>query len=678
MKPDTPETSRLQRFMHSLPVRVALDAHRWLWWIASGLVIVLLGLHLALRFWVVPQIPERRAEIESALAEAIQRPVRLGEIHAGWSGLQPRVDIDSLTVMDREGRPALVVPAVNASLSWRSLTARTVVFSRLRVAGLELFLRRTADGTILLADIPLNRGEDNRFLDWLQQQRGIDVERSVLHWDDEQRAAPRLTLRDVDLRIRNRGERHLFGLRAVPPDALAAPLDLRGEWQGRSVAEPEGGRGRLYADLKRVDLARLLPWIEMPFGVSGGTGSLRLWLDLEGSSIAGFTADAGLAGLRARLDGADAGLEVRSLGGRVALVNRPGRHSLELRSLSLQTVDGVIAPDTTLLWRQEGEGGNARHLVRIERLVLGPLFQTAPALPLPEELRRFIAQAAPRGELRDVRAEWQGEWRKPSRYALAGRFDAFGMAPAEGLPGFDRLSGSVDAKDAGGRLSLRFGTAPLLWPAKLRRAVPLRSAEASIDWRREHDDWRVEISDARIDTGELRAALRGSWARASRSLDLDAKVEHLDADAAVHYLPESVGPGTREWLQVAFPAGGSASGSARLRGDPSHFPFVDGKGGRFEADLDLSVPALLFSPRWPRLQNVEGRLRFVNAAVSADGAHGRVGNSGLEQIRMRIPDLEAADPVLDLSGQIAASVTETSSTSRPVRCADSSTARPTA
>lgn len=301
-QPPEPRASGLQTVLRSAPIRLALDVNRWLWWGTSGLAILLLGLHLFLRLWVVPQIPERRHEIEAALSEAIQRPVRLGEISAGWSGLQPRIDIASLTVLDRAGQPALVLPAINAALSWRSVTAGTIVFSRLRTGGLELFLRRTGDGTILLGDIPLNRGDDNRFLEWLEQQRGIDLERSVVHWDDEQRAAPRLSLRNVQLSIRNRGVRHQFGLQADPPDDIAGPVDLRGDWRGESIARPETGSGRLYGNLHRVDLGALVPWLDLPFGIQAGKGSVRVWLDLQGTRIAGFTADAGLADLQAELD----------------------------------------------------------------------------------------------------------------------------------------------------------------------------------------------------------------------------------------------------------------------------------------------------------------------------------------------------------------------------------------
>lgn len=648
----------MKTLLQSAPVRLALDVNRWLWWVAGGIAIVLLGLHLALRLWVVPQIPERRQEIEAALSEAIQRPVRLGEISAGWSDMQARVDIESLTILDRSGQPALVLPAINAALSWRSVTAGTVVFSRLRTGGLELFLRRTTDGTILLGDIPLNRGDDNRFLDWLQQQRGIDLERSVVHWDDESRAAPRLSLRDVNLSIRNRGKRHQFGLRARPPETVSGPIDLRGDWNGTSIARPQTGSGRLYGSLEQVDLSALLPWLALPFGVESGKGGLRVWLDLRGASVAGFTADASLAGLRANVEGASEPLHVAAVGGRIAFVNRPDRHSLELRRLVLQTADGVVAPETTLFWQQQGEGAAARHAVRIEHLVLGPLFQTAPALPLPERVRDLIARSAPRGELRDVRAEWQGDWQQPASYSVRGRFVDIGSAPVEGLPGFDRLSGSVEANQSGGRASLRSGAAPLVWPGQFRRAIPLREAEASLNWRREGQDWRFDLASASIDTGELQASLRGNWTPAARAMQLDGRITRLDPAAVVHYLPESVGAGTREWLEIAFPAGGKASGEVRLRGDPSLFPFRNGQGGRFEATADLQAPALVFSPDWPRLQSVEGRLRFVNAALSADGARAKTGSSSLEQVNLNIPDLDADDPVLDISGRVNASIGE--------------------
>jgi len=648
----------MQTILRSAPLRLALDANRWLWWIAGGLAILLLALHLLLRVWVVPQIPERRQEIEAALSEAIQRPVRLGEISAGWSGLQPRVDIASLTVLDRAGQPALVLPAINAALSWRSVTAGTVVFSRLRTGGLELFLRRTGDGTILLGDIPLNQGDDNRFLEWLEQQRGIDLERSVVHWDDEQRAAPRMSLRNLHLSIRNRGARHQFGLQADPPEDIAGPIDVRGDWRGESIARPQSGKGRLYGNLERIDLGALAPWIDLPFGISGGKGGVRVWLELQGSRIAGFTADAGLNDLSAQVDGAREPLQVAALGGRVALVNRPDRHSLELKRLAIQTADGVVAPETTMSWQQQGEGAEARHEVRIEHLVLGPLSQTAAALPLPERLRELIERSAPRGELRDVRAEWRGDWDKPATYSLRGRFFDIGSAPVAGLPGFDRLSGSIDANQTGGRAAIRGGPAPLLWPQQFRRAIPLREVDAAINWRREGEGWRYELANARIDTGELRADLRGHWLPAARSMQLDAQVSRLDPALLVHYLPESVGHGTREWLETAFPAGGKASGEVRLRGDPARFPFRDGQGGRFEATVDLQLPALQFSPDWPRLGNVEGRLRFVNAGLSADGARGKVGDSNLEQIRLNIPDLDAEDPVLEVSGRVGASIAE--------------------
>lgn len=655
---DISPTTRIRRLLHSLPVRLAVDLHRWLWWIAGGLVVFLLALHLVLRFVVVPQIAERRQEIESALSTAIQRPVRLGQVRAGWSQFRPRVDIESLAILGQDGTPSVVLPAISASLSWRSITARTLVFGRLHTAGLELFLRRMADGTILLGDIPLNRGEDSGFIEWLQQQRGIDLEHSVIHWDDEARGAPRLTLREVDLRIRNRSGLHRFALYATPPASLAAPVDIRGEWLGTSVAQPEDGHGRLYSRLERLDLRAIRTWLEVPLGVTDGSGDLRVWLDLQDGRLAGATADVELSGLRARLDGGEGELALRALGGRVAMVDRPDRRALELQRLTLQGADGVIAPQTTLSWLQEGRGDKIQSALRIERVVLGPLARAALAFPLPDALRSLLRDAAPRGELRDLQAKWRGDWNEPRTYSLRGRLVELGAAPVAGLPGFDRVSGVVEAGESGGRVSLELGTMAMPWPGQFRRAIPIRSAEAVLDWRREGAGWRYQLMRARIDTGELQASLSGNWSPAARDLRLDTRIERMDAGSVTHYLPESSGSATREWLQTAFPSGGTLSGEARLRGDPALFPFAGSKGGQFEADLDLRIPSLLFSPRWPRLQAVEGRLHFRDAGVSAKDARARWGASTLEKVRLSISDLYAEDPVLDVSARVNATVSE--------------------
>lgn len=639
-------------------LHLVADLHRWAWWLAGGLVILLLGTHLTIRYWLLPQVPQQRAQIEAGLSEVIQRPVRLGDVQARWDGWRPRIDIASFSVLDREGRLALTLPAISAEVSWRSLFRGTVILSGLRTSGLELFLRRTPDGTILLADIPLNRGDDNRFADWLQQQRGIDLQHSVVHWDDQMRGAPRLTLREVDISLRNRGERHQLGLRATPDAVLAGPLDVRGEWRGESLVHPEQGHGRLYADVSAVDLPALKPWLDLPAEVESGHGSLRLWVDVDGERLSGITADASLRGLRTRLGPDLRMLDIESLSGRIAVVNRPDRRSVELRRLTLQTSDGLIAPDTSLRWQQEGEGASAKHTVRIDHLVLQPLFATADALPVPDDVRDLIRRAAPRGELRDLSAHWTGDWHAPQAYALRGQFEAVGMAPVDGFPGFDRLSGTVDADVRRGRANLRLGTAPLIWPTQFERPLPVRDAQLAVDWTEDRGVRRFNLGSLMLDTGELRARFKGQFQPSNSQLDLEARLEHLDAAALVHYLPRTVGAGTRDWFTAAFPAGGTATGEAHLQGDPRRFPFVDGKSGRFTAQIDLSAPTLQFGPRWPRLDVVSGRLSFLNARLSADRIKAKAGTTNLENVRLLIPDLESHDPVLDASGQMSSRVPE--------------------
>ena len=82
------------------------------------------ALFLALRFWLLPQVERYQANVVAALSRAAGLPVKIGSLHADWDGLRPRLTVTDLRVYDRDGREALVLPAVEHVVAWSSLPAR--------------------------------------------------------------------------------------------------------------------------------------------------------------------------------------------------------------------------------------------------------------------------------------------------------------------------------------------------------------------------------------------------------------------------------------------------------------------------------------------------------------------------------------------------------------------------
>ncbi|HEY6863355.1 MAG TPA: AsmA family protein, partial [Burkholderiales bacterium] len=236
----------------------ALEVLAWLMFFAFA------GLVLALRFWLLPDIEHYRGDIVAAVTRAVGQPVKIGAIEAGWLGLRPQVSLYDVRVYDSAGQEALVLPVVDNVVSWRSIARGDLRLHSLAIDSPRLSVRRDAAGELYVAGIKLAasaRG-DSRLADWVLDQAEISVRNAQIEWLDEKRNAPPLTLTEVDVRLRNRGNEHLVGVSARPPARLGAALDVRAELAGRSLAEFSAWNGKLYLALGATDLSAWRAWVD--------------------------------------------------------------------------------------------------------------------------------------------------------------------------------------------------------------------------------------------------------------------------------------------------------------------------------------------------------------------------------------------------------------------------------
>ena len=194
------------------------------WFVAAGTVLVV-------RHVLMPSVDALREPIAAMLAQQLALPVSIIRIEGGWAGWRPRLRIEGLRIADREGREALTLAAVEATVAWSSLLRGEPHFDRLDIQAPDMVLRRDPAGQIFVAGIglPASTGEDGGGLAWLLAQRQILIHGARLTWQDEARAAPALVLDGVALRLDRRGSKVRFALDARPPPALASALVVRGE-----------------------------------------------------------------------------------------------------------------------------------------------------------------------------------------------------------------------------------------------------------------------------------------------------------------------------------------------------------------------------------------------------------------------------------------------------------------
>jgi uncharacterized protein (TIGR02099 family) len=673
------------------------------------------ALFLTLRYAVLPHIGEYKGAIERIASRAIGNPVTIASIGASWDGLRPHLSLEDVVIHDRAGGSALTLPQVAASLSWQSLLVGDLRFYTLAISRPDLSILRDAQGRLFVAGIPItDDAQHGGVMTWVLAQREIVIRQGRLRWDDRQRGAAELRLDDLDIVLRNHWLDHRLALKATPPATLAAPLDVRADFRhsvfARDIADVRQWSGVLYADLRNTDLAMWKSYIDFPFAVERGTGSVRAWLTLDRSRVEDFTADLSLNDFSAQLGRGLQPLQLASVAGRIGgtepraaiMAGAPrfgaNGYSLSLRDFSLKTSDGLTLPPTTInatfAPAQEKHAESLK--IDAQLLDLQILGDLAGRLPLTGPQRQLLSDLSPRGRLRDFSAQWQGTYPEIQTYRLKGAFQGLalrgqpphlakpktGNAPSQaaraavpGIPGFDNLSGQVDLTEKGGALTLASQQLTLQLPGYFAEPeLPFDQLDLQLHWSFEKQDMlllRIDHMDfarpglAGSIAGTHLWPMRGDHPGVS---DLTGKLTRFDINTLGRYLPLQTPEHLHDWLTGALLDGRVTDADLRLQGDLAHFPFqtrhpgekAQGQfriSGKFE-NLTMNYSPQHFgrdgkSPEWPLLEQAKGAIVFDRAGLEIHADSARTAGVGLSEVNADIADLYSEKMMLEITGHAA-------------------------
>lgn len=694
-------------------------------------------LFLVLRYAVLPNIDHYKGDIERAASRATGNQVSISRIYAAWNGLRPSLYLGDVSLRDRQGRQVLALPSVAATLSWWSVLAGGPRFESLVFTRPELDIRREADGRLYAAGMYLdpNKPSDGKAADWLLSQREIVIREGRVQWTDKLRAAaadtPPLALEGVTFVLRNKWLRHQMALKATPPAALAAPLDVRVDFThpafASRVSNASMWKGELYADIRDTDVAAWKTWLDLPFVLNSGGGSLRAWLNFDQSRLTAVTADVGLRDVSAVLGKDLPLLDLRRLTGRIAaredtppvapaVVKGGGPqkfgargHSIELTNLTLTTSDGLVMAPTSLSETYVAASGSRPEKIQLRapQLDLQTVAGLAQRLPLTAVQRKLLGDAAPRGLLRNFSAEWTGTFPALQSYRVKGDLVGVGLQPQPprlgqpktakspaiaalpGIPGFDNLTGSIDASDKGGKFSLDSQQLVLQMPDYFSdAAMPFDSLKLNARWSFEPDNQLLlRIDQMAFAQQGLSGTLSGSHTmplagkgkgNGLGKADLTGTLTGFALNRIDRFLPMQTPHELRAWLTGALQGGVANDVDVRLRGELAHFPFhgEHAAHGEFRVAGKLTDGKLSYSPHhtlhdgkaldkdgqplplWPLAEHINGSFLFDRARMEIHGDTATTGGATLTGVKAVIPDLTIHDSMLEIDGNAAAPMQE--------------------
>ena len=104
-------------------VRRLWSALVWGFWLVYFGFVVLV---LVLRYGILPNIENYRADIERVTSEGLGQSVSIGRIEASWEGINPDLTLLDVRIDDAQGRPALAFSRIEAiPVSYTHLTLPT-------------------------------------------------------------------------------------------------------------------------------------------------------------------------------------------------------------------------------------------------------------------------------------------------------------------------------------------------------------------------------------------------------------------------------------------------------------------------------------------------------------------------------------------------------------------------
>lgn len=644
---------------------VCTRAVAWLWhkavWIAVACVMLAAVAVLTLRYAVLPNVNEYRLRVAESVSKAAGQKVTIGSMGADWEGLHPRLNLRDVVVYDKAGRAALTLQRVDSTLSWLSVPLWSPRFHALDFYEPRLDIRRDQSGLVSVGGIEMGGdSSEGGFSDWVLSQRDIEIHNASIDWTDDMRGAPVLQLRQVRLHLVNRGERHRFGLKANPPATVAGPLDLRADLNGKSLKNPAGWAGRIYAQLDYADIAAWRTWVPFPFEMQRGAGAVRAWATVGNQTLLELIADVRLSDIRTRLGKALPELDMSALSGRVAWKKTLKNVEFSTKQLSLVTSTKAgnlnLQPvDFSFKSAIDAKGVPLSSEAKVNYLDIAPLASLADHLPLGQDVRKRLEELSPKGRLYDVAAAWTGELPEPGKYSARARFEELAVNRYGALPGLKGISGNIDASDKGGTLQVTAKAMRFDMPDLFKAPLEFDTVTGQASWSRDAGagkGFNLKLTNIAYANPDLAGVLQGSYQSVPGRpgiADFTGNLTRADARHVVRYLPLPAGRSARDWLEQAFLAGSSNDVKFRLKGDLYDFPFEDDKKGIFLVTAGVTGAALHYGDGWPNIERIDGDLAFRGKRMEILAKQGTIQGVRLANVRAEIPDL-AVNRVLTVTG----------------------------
>lgn len=662
--------------------RVTLHVSRWTLYI-SAVVLVLLTITFGIARYLLPMITEQKTNLEQYLSQRSGHQVRIDSLHAYWDGLHPGARVRGLQVFAADGiRPAIRLSEVRISLALLPLLWGNFEINSLVVVNPSLALERLTDGRFRISGFdplaPVERGQDEKFVNWLFQQGRLEIENGELQWFDHRETGAALHLGRANLSLRNNGDRHRLTFNADFPDGMCDECSLVLDVTGNPLASSDWD-GDIYVRAGHVN-SSALPLIareKLPDNFRGKF-ALQLQSDWEEGRPVSVRGYVKVADLRLPIRGWDTPLGIREASGDLVWRTRRAGWRLDMANPMLGLNGPPWAAGHLRIEYQPDESEiQIKHvdLADVTGFVTrlkGEITESAKSAPgnAGALLDAWLA-AKPGGAVNNFSLRLAGDWMAPENYSLEADIKDGAALAWRKYPGVQGLGGHLSLSRETGNFRIDSGNVKLSLPWVFRNPLAAQRVSGDLSWEKYADYWQVNGSDLRVTaedgrgTGKLSLQLPHDHA-VSPVLKLRVDFQGGNGAHAARYYPAShLTPGTLAWMERSFVAGDITEGYLIYDGPIRDFPFHN-RTGKFELRGHVRNGVYLFLPGWEPVKQAEVDVVIDGSEVTVIGS-GKIGKLDASQVVVQSRDSGMGHHVVHVGGKVSGALNETLNVLRDVK-----------
>ncbi|TBW56818.1 TIGR02099 family protein [Marinobacter halodurans] len=619
-------------------------------WMAALALLILVALYVVIGRQLMYAVDRYQPQIEAALSQRLGQPVRIGQLHGQWKGLDPVLDLSGVEIRDPEHPEQAIarVERVDIRLdSVTSLVRRRLVFNDLVASGMDLTLEQSTSGAITVEGLALPQSEQAPEAtgtgprDWINRLGEVlsdpSVQLNQVHLGLKVPGEPRRTffIPQVDLRYTS-GVFSASG-RAMQPRSttqlarfyLEGRHFFRGDFDGRLFVDVDSGR------LFDTFLQRY-QWHDR--AIDGIDAGGQAWLHFASGELERVNARVSVPHLQIRTDG-QVQSPIESVEARVGWRRQAGDGwRLDVQGLGWNW-EGQSVRDVDLrITREDGWD------VVASRVPVGVLSGMAQSIaPLGEQLRNALEHYGPGGELHDLAL------RVPETaddFQLTATLAGVSVQAFDGAPEIQGLNGDLAMSRSTGRVSVDTADVTLGFPQLFMHPWSLDHVNAQVHWQIDGTSKRV-WSD-RIDI-QYQGQTRLAGAFALKLEDpgddtLSMRIDSWDAKASMlaDFVPGKIlGRDFYDWITTAVEEADIPHGVFYGHGEVNE----GSPPGSFTTSqqYQFANARIQYDPRWPVVTGASGRVTVQGAKARIRLEEGSTGGLALEPTTVTVDG--DADPV---------------------------------